>query len=327
MPSESDFELAETQAPEPRKGEVLVRNIFMSVDPYMRGRMYDKPSYVPPFELSKPLEGGCIGEVTVSESEKFRTGDIVLGTKGWREYFLSDGSDLTKIDPTVAPIQSFLGVLGMPGMTAYVGLLDIGRPKEGETVFVSAASGAVGSVVCQIAKIKGCRVVGSAGSDDKIAWLLDTVGIDSAINYKKYGNARELGMELGKLCPNGLDIYYDNVGGEHLETALDHMNPFGRIVLCGMISLYNAAGRQPGPGNLFLAVTKRLTLQGFIVMDHMDRQNQFYADMGKWIREGRIKWKETTVEGIENAPKAFLGLFTGENLGKMLVKIGADRTA
>ncbi len=324
MPDESHFELAETPIGEPAEGEVMVRNIYMSVDPYMRGRMNDQASYIPPFELSKPLEGGCVGEVAASKNPAFKVGDYVLGDKGWREFYLSDGSGLTKIDPAIAPLQAYLGVLGMPGLTSYVGFLDIGQPRTGETVFVSAASGTVGSLVCQIAKIKGCRVIGSAGSDEKISWLLDEAGIDDALNYKKTGNFRS---KLRELCPDGIDIYYDNVGGKHLEAALNHMNPFGRIVLCGMISQYNATSREAGPGNLFLAIVKRLTLKGFLVFDHKDRQGQFYSDMSNWIKEGKIKWKETILEGIENAPKAFLGLFTGENLGKMLVKLDPDYVA
>jgi hypothetical protein len=323
IPGESDFELAKASIPEPGEGEMLIRNIYISVDPYMRGRMRDQASYVPPFELSKPLEGGCIGQVTASNRGKFEVGDYVSGIKGWREFYLSDGSDLMKIDPHLGPIQAFLGVLGMPGLTAYVGLLDIGQPKAGETVFVSAASGAVGSVVCQIAKIKGCRVVGSAGSDEKVVWLVNSAGIDAAINYRKAENLR---AELAKLCPAGIDIYYENVGGKHIEAALDNMRLYGRIVMCGMISHYNARTPEPGPGNLFLAITKRLTLKGFIVSDHMDRGMQFHADMGAWIREGKIKWKETVIDGIENAPKAFIGLFKGENFGKMLVKVGPDPT-
>ncbi len=321
MPNESDFELAEVPIPEPGEGEILVRNIYMSVDPYMRGRMMDIESYIPPFQIGKPLEGGCVGQVLKSHGDKFQVGDYVLGMSGWREYYVSNGSDLTKIDPKIAPVQAYLGTLGMTGLTAYVGLLDIGQPKKGETVFVSAASGAVGAVVCQIAKIKGCRVVGSAGSDEKIAWLMDEAGADSAFNYKKVD---DLTAELGRHCSNGIDIYFDNVGGKHLEAALSHMNTFGRVVLCGMISLYNATRPLPGPSNLFFATVKRLTLKGFIVSDHLERLPEFNADMGKWIAEGRIKWKETIVNGIENAPKAFIGLFKGENFGKMLVRIGSD---
>ncbi len=321
MPSEDDFDLVETEVPEPSEGEVLIRNIYMSVDPYMRGRMNEGKSYVPAFELHKPLEGGCVGQVVISRNSRFQPGDYALGMKGWRESYISDGSGLTKIDPAVAPVQAYLGPLGMPGLTAYVGFLDIGKPRAGDTVFVSAASGAVGSIVSQIAKIRGCRVVGSAGSDDKTSWLLETAGIDAAVNYKKAG---DLTAELHRRCPEGIDIYYENVGGKHLEAALDNMKSFGRIVLCGMISMYNAAQREPGPGNLFLAVVRSLTLQGFIVLDHMDKLAQFSSDMGRWIREGRIKWKETVVEGIESAPEAFIGLFKGENFGKMLVKVGPD---
>ena len=324
MPSEDDFELVEVEIPELGEGEILVRNIYMSVDPYMRGRMNEGKSYIAPFELHKPLEGGCVGRVVISRNDKFERGDYVLGMKGWREYFITDSSGLSKIDPAVAPVQAYLGPLGMPGLTAYVGLLDIGRPREGDVVFVSAASGAVGSIVSQIAKIRGCRVVGSAGSDEKVSWLLETAGLDAAINYKKAGN---LTAELAGLCPAGIDIYFENVGGKHLEAALDNMKLFGRVVLCGMISMYNATQREPGPGNLFLAITRRLTMRGFVVLDYMDNLEQFSSDMGRWIHEGRIKWKETIIEGIENAPGAFLGLFKGENFGKMIVKVSSDPAA
>lgn len=320
LPSEDDFELALVPIPEPGPGEVLVRNIYMSVDPYMRGRMVDRESYVPPFQLGQPLEGGCVGQVVASRGS-LQVGDYVLGMQGWREHYVSSSVGLTEIDPNVGPIQAFLGTLGMTGMTAYVGLLDIGQPQEGDTVFVSAASGAVGSIVCQIARIKSCRVVGSAGSDEKVAWLRDKAGIDAAFNYKTVGR---LSAELARHCPNGIDVYFDNVGGEHLEAALGHMNAFGRVVLCGMISQYNLTTPAPGPRNLVLAVGRRLTLQGFIVSDHWDRRPQFYADMGAWIAAGQIKWRETVVEGIENAPQAFIGLFKGENFGKMLVRIGRD---
>jgi NADPH-dependent curcumin reductase CurA len=211
--------------------------------------------------------------------------------------------------------------MGMPGITAYVGLLDIGQLQEGETVFVSAASGAVGSVVCQIAKIKGCYVVGSAGSEQKVNWLLSDAGIDAAFNYKESG---DLAAELARACPNGIDVCFENVGGDHLEAAIQHMNNLGRIVVCGMISQYNATEPVPGPGNLSYVIGRRLTLRGFIVSDHYDRLPQFYADMGKWIDQGKIKWRETIIEGIENAPRAFIGLFKGDNLGKMLVKVGPD---
>ncbi len=321
LPREKDFKLVETPIPEPAEGEILVRNIYMSVDPYMRGRMYDRESYAPPFQLGKPLDGGCVGQVLEAKGGKFQRGDYVLGGLGWREFFVSNGTYLTKIDPTIAPIQTYLGLLGMPGLAAYVGLLDIGQLGENETIFVSAASGAVGSLVCQIAKIKGCRVLGSAGSDEKIAWLLDEVGVDAAFNYKKVDNLR---VELTKHCPEGIDVYFDNVGGAHLEAALSHMNVFGRIIVCGMISQYNATQPPLGPRNLVLVLTKRLTMKGFIVSDHNDRRQDFMIDMGKWLAANKLKWKETIVEGIENAPAAFIGLFKGENFGKMLVKIGPD---
>jgi NADPH-dependent curcumin reductase CurA len=321
MPAESDFELVEVPIPGPGDGEVLVRNIYLSVDPYMRARMVERPGYSSPFPLGQPLDGGCVGRVVKSKNETFAVGDYVSGFRGWREYYVSDGADLVKIDPKLAPIQTYLGTFGMPGMTAYVGLLDIGQLKGGETVFVSAAAGAVGSVACQIAKIKGCRVVASAGSDEKVAWLRDVAGVDAAFNYKKVD---DLTAELGRRCPDGIDVDFENVGGAHLEAGLEHMKMHGRVVLCGMISVYNATQPPPGPRNLFLAIGRRLTLQGFIVSDHQDRLPQFRADMGRWIAEGRLKWKETVLDGIENAPRAFIGLFTGENIGKMLVRIGPD---
>jgi NADPH-dependent curcumin reductase CurA len=321
MPAESDFELVEVPIPGPGDGEVLVRNIYLSVDPYMRARMVERPGYSSPFPLGQPLDGGCVGRVVKSKNETFAVGDYVSGFRGWREYYVSDGADLVKIDPKLAPIQTYQGTFGMPGMTAYVGLLDIGQLKGGETVFVSAAAGAVGSVACQIAKIKGCRVVASAGSDEKVAWLRDVAGVDAAFNYKKVD---DLTAELGRRCPDGIDVDFENVGGAHLEAGLEHMKMHGRVVLCGMISVYNATQPPPGPRNLFLAIGRRLTLQGFIVSDHQDRLPQFRADMARWIAEGRVQWKETVLDGIENAPRAFIGLFTGENIGKMLVRIGPD---
>ena len=323
MPTENNFKLVQVHIPEPTKeGEFLVRNIWMSVDPYMRGRMREgSNSYIPPFKLGQPLEGACVGQIITSNNNQFTVGEYVLGMLGWREYWLSNGSDVIKVNPNIAPIQSFLGTFGMTGLTAYVGLLKIGELKEGDTVFVSAASGAVGSVACQIAKTKGCHVIGSAGSEEKVKWLVDQAGIDNAFNYKEMNNISEY---LRKVCPDKIDIYFDNVGGKHLEAALDNMKTFGRIVLCGMISQYNSSSPLPGPSNLMLAITNRLKLQGFIVRDHYNMLNEFHAAMAKWIGQGNIKWKETVSEGIENAPKAFLGLFKGENFGKMLVKIGPD---
>jgi len=319
LPTEDDFELAAVPIPELQPGEVLVRNSFMSVDPYMRGRMNAGESYTASYQIDEPLTGGCVGQVVAGQHDRFKVGDYVMSFLGWREYFVSDGSNLNLIDPRLAPIQAYLGVLGMPGLTAYVGLLDIGRLKAGETVFVSAAAGAVGAVACQIAKLKGCRVIGSAGSPAKIAWLLEEAGVDAAFNYRA---VTDLTAELGRAAPEGIDVYFENVGGTHLEAALQHMNNYGRISVCGMISQYNATTPEPAPRNLGLVIGKRLTLQGFIVSDHADRQPQFFADMAQWLATGQIKWQETVVEGIEHAPQALIGLFKGENVGKMLVKLG-----
>ena len=325
MPTEDDFQLVKLNVPDLKDGEFLVRNIWMSVDPYMRGRMREIRSYISPFQIGKPLEGGCIGQIIKSNNNRFKVGDYVLGNLGWREYWISDGSgnDIMKIDPNMAPIQWHLGILGLTGLTAYVGLLKIAQlvDNSNSTVFVSAAAGAVGSVACQIAKVKGCRVIGSAGSQEKVKWLLDQARIDYAFNYKEVGE-NNISAELRKFCPDGIDIYFDNVGGKHLEAAIDNMKAFGRIALCGMISQYNLSSTPIGPYNLFLTVPNRLKLQGFIVRDHYDMLDEFYADMSKWIGEGKIKWRETVFEGIGNAPKAFLALFKGENIGKMLVKIG-----
>jgi NADPH-dependent curcumin reductase CurA len=324
LPGPNDFELVQLPIPDPGPGEVLVRNIYMSVDPYMRGLLRSREGYVPAVQIGEPLTGACVGQVTRSNNGRFPVGVYVMSFQGWREYYVSNGSDLTTVDPSLAPIQSFLGVVGMPGLTAYVGLLDIGQLREGDHVFVSAASGAVGSVACQIAKIKGCRVVGSAGSDTKVDWLLSEVGIDAAFNYKQ---VKGISDELAKHFPDGIDLYFDNVGEEHLEAAIYNMAMFGRIVLCGMISQYNATEPVSGLRNLSLATDRRLTLRGFIVLDHEDRLPDFYEDMKRWIAEGRITWRETILDGLENAPKAFIGLFRGDNIGKMLVKIGPDPAA
>lgn len=317
LPKLSDFELVETPPREPGEGELLVSNLFMSVDPYMRGRMNDVKSYTPPFALGKALEGAAVGRVERSRHPGFAPGDYVSSGLGWRDEFVSDGSGLGKIDTATAPPTAYLGVLGGTGFTAYVGLLDIGRPKPGETVFVSAAAGAVGSVVGQIARLKGCRVVGSAGSPAKVAYLRDELGFNAAIDY----HAESLEPALARACPDGIDIYFDNVGGDHLQAALALMNPFGRIPACGMISQYNNATPVPGPNNLTAIVRSRLTMQGFIVSDHLDRRPAFLAEMTGWLREGSVKTRETIVEGLENAPRALIGLLQGENIGKMLVKL------
>jgi NADPH-dependent curcumin reductase CurA len=318
FPRDSDFELAETPIPQPADGEVLVRNVYMSVDPYMRGRMNDTKSYVPSFQIGAPLQGGAVGQVVESKSDALAPGDWVNSMLGWREYYVADGSALMKIDPGLAPVSKALGVLGLTGMTAYVGLLDLGKPKEGDTVFVSAAAGAVGSIVGQLAKLKGCRAVGSAGSDEKVAAARE-LGYDDAFNYKEESPADA----LERLCPDGIDVYFENVGGDHLEAALPRMRLFGRVVLCGLISQYNDTSLRPGP--CFVpALANRLTIRGFIVSDHFDRLPDFLRDMSGWIKEGKVTDQETVVEGIENAPAAFMGLLRGENQGKMLVKVGPD---
>ena len=314
MPKESDFELVEVPLPEPASGEVLVQNIYTSVDPYMRGGMRSA-------EPGQSLEGGCAGRIVQSNSDQFKVGDYVTGPLGWRDHYIAAARSLTAADITIAPLQSFLGAVGMPGRTAYFGFLEIGQPKAGETVFVSAAAGAVGSIVCQIAKIKGCRVVASAGSDQKVTWLLEKAGVDAAFNYKQVD---DLEAELRKHCPDGLDIYFENVGGRHLQAALAVMNMHGRIPLCGMISQYNDIEPTPGPTNLSTAIGKRIKLQGFIVTDFTERNPEFYDDMRQWIAEDKIQWEETIVEGLENAPKAFIALFTGEKLGKIIVKVGSE---
>ena len=324
MPSEEIFEIVKVNIPEPKEGEFLVKNLWMSVDPYMRGRMKspeESKSYISSYRLSKPLEGSCIGQIIESENNNYKVGEFVLGNFGWRDYWISNGRDIMKVNSKIAPIQTYLGALGMPGLTAYVGLINIGKLNEGkDTVFISAASGAVGSIACQIAKIKGCHVVGSAGSDEKVEWLYDSIKLDYAFNYKTIGE-NNLSSELKKGCPEGIDLYFDNVGGKHLEAALDNTKTFGRIVLCGMISQYNVTAPYVGPSNIFLAITNRIRLQGFIITDHYEMFNQFQENISNWIKDGKIKWKETIIQGLENSPKAFTGLFKGENFGKMLIKI------
>jgi NADPH-dependent curcumin reductase CurA len=314
-PAPSDFSLVEVDVPDPAEGEVLIRNAYMSVDPYMRGRMNDAKSYVPPFQLGEVLDGGAVGQVVASRNERVPEGAWVVSRLGWRELALSDGSGLLQFDPSLGPVSTALGVLGMPGLTAYVGLLDIGRPVEGETVFVSGAAGAVGSLVGQIAKLRGCRVIGSAGSPEKVAWLRE-LGFDVAFDYRE--------TETREVLREGVDVYFDNVGGQTLEAALGGLRVGGRVVACGAISQYNATEPPVGPRNLFLVVTKRLRLEGFIISDHYDRLPAFLAEVAPWVRDGSVRYRETVVEGIERAPEAFIGLLAGENVGKMLVKVGPD---
>ena len=317
MPTADNFELVTVSVPDPAPEEVQVKNLWMTVDPYMRGRMIDRPSYVPPFKLGEALQGGAIGQVTASNDARFKLGDLVSTMFGWREVFNAPSSTLQKLDTFGLPPQAFLGVAGMPGLTAWVGLLKIAALKPGDVVFVSAAAGAVGSVVCQIAKTKGHTVIGSAGGSAKGAFLKQ-IGVDHVIDYKTTDNLTEA---VSRVAPNGIDVYFDNVGGEHLEAALTAANRFARFALCGMISQYNLVGQLEGPRNLMLAVGKSIRLEGFIVSNHFNLIPEFRKDMSGWIREGKITWKETVEQGIDNAPAAFLKLFKGENIGKMLVKL------
>jgi NADPH-dependent curcumin reductase CurA len=319
-PVPENFELAEVPLPEPGDGEVLVRNSYLSVDPYMRGRMRDVKSYIPPFAVGEVLQGGAVGQVVASNGGNVEVGSWVQSQQGWREHYISDGEGLLPVDPSLAPVSTALGVLGMPGLTAYAGLMEFGRPQEGETVFVSAAAGAVGSVVGQLGRIKGCRVVGSAGSPEKVEFLTGELGFDAAIDYKR----EDLKSALREHCPDGIDIYFDNVGGDHLEAALGRMNRFGRIPVCGMISLYNLDDPPPGPRNMTALMVSRVTMRGFIVTDHFDLYPRFVEEVSGYVRSGGMTYRETVLEGIERTPEAFIGLFGGENLGKMLVRVGPD---
>jgi hypothetical protein len=317
VPDEDLFELAESRIPDPADGQLLVRNSYFSVDPYMRPRMNDVRSYVAPFTLGEAMTGGAVGQVAASRNERYAEGDWVVHGLGWREWALSDGSGVRKIDPSSAPVSTSLGVLGMPGFTAYYGLYELGVPKEGETVFVSGAAGAVGSTVGQLAKIAGCRVLGCAGSSEKIAWLRE-LGFDDAFDYRE----RSVRAALAEAAPEGIDIYFDNVGGDSLEAAIGALRTHGRIVACGSIARYNDVEPAPGPRNMFMVVTKRLRLQGYIISDHYEHFPAFLERAQEWVRDGRLRYRETVVDGIENAPRAFLGLLRGENIGKMLVKVG-----
>jgi NADPH-dependent curcumin reductase CurA len=316
-PKDSDFRLVETDLPEPGEGEVLIKNTWMSVDPYMRGRMNDAKSYVPPFQLDAPLDGGAVGEVVASNSDTLEPGDTVLHSLGWREYAVAPAKGVRKIDTSLAPAQAYLGVLGMPGLTAYAGLIEVAGLREDDVVFVSGAAGAVGGLAGQIAKQRGHTVIGSAGSPEKVAYVTGELGFDRAFDYHD-GPVASL---LRDAAPDGIDVYFDNVGTDHLEAAIGALNSFGRVAMCGAISQYNASSPAPGPRNLGLAVGKRLTLRGFIVRDHGHLMPDFLREVGTWLSEGRIKYRETVVEGIENAPDAFIGLLRGENTGKMLVRL------
>ncbi|UXH42462.1 NADP-dependent oxidoreductase [Rossellomorea vietnamensis] len=318
MPVKEDFLYKEIDVPQPSNGEVLVKTIYLSVDPYMRGRMSDAKSYVEPFKLNEALAGGVVGEIVESKSAHFQKGDFVVGMLPWQEYSVAKEKEVRTIDPDVAPISTYLSILGMTGLTAYFGLMDIGQPKEGETVVVSGAAGAVGSVVGQIAKIQGARVVGIAGSDEKVSYLTDTLGFDEGINYKTTDNIYKT---LKEACPDGIDVYFENVGGEIGDAALSLLNKHARIPVCGAISSYNKTDRDLGPRVQSRLIKSSALMKGFVVNDYNDRFKEGATKLGEWLSQGKLQYEETITEGLDNVTDAFLGLFQGKNIGKQLVKI------
>ena len=315
MPTLDTFSIVDAEVPEPKDGEVLLRTRFLSVDPYMRGRMRDQKSYATPFALNEVIVGGVVAEVIESRAQAFQSGNIVTGLLGWQLYSVARAEGLRKVDPDIAPVTTALGVLGMPGLTAYFGLLDIGQPQEGETVVVSGAAGAVGMTVCQIAKIKGCRVVGIAGSEDR--YLENEFQVDATINYK----SADIKQAMRAACPNGVDVYFDNVGGEISDAVMQLINQRARIVICGQISLYNLERLDTGPRVQPYLLVNSALMKGFIVSNYAARFAEGGKQLAQWLAEGKLKYSETFVEGFENAPRAFLDLFAGKNLGKQLVKV------
>jgi NADPH-dependent curcumin reductase len=320
LPAADDFEIVDAPAPPVADGEVLRRSIYLSLDPYMRGRMSDEASYAASVAIGQPMVGHTVSQVIESRNPAFAAGDFVTGYDGWREAAVSTGQDLRKLDPSL-PISTAIGVLGMPGLTAYVGLLDIGQPRAGETVVVSAASGAVGSIVGQIARLKGCRAVGVAGSAEKCAFVVDELGFDGCVNYK----SATFRADLAAACPRGIDVYFENVGGAVFAAVLTLLNQNARIPLCGLIADYNATEPRPAP-NLRPLLVKRALIKGFIVSDHTNRAADFQREGAAWVQAGQIKYKEDIVDGLENAPAAFLKLFDGSNFGKLLVRVSPDPT-
>ena len=320
-PTLDNFRLEQVPIPQPGPGQMALRTLWLSLDPYMRGRMSDAPSYAAPVGIGDVMEGGTVSEVVASNVPRFAKGDILVGRTGWQTHALSDGSGLQRVDPARAPISTALGILGMPGMTAYMGLLEIGKPAAGETVVVAGASGAVGSVVGQIARIKGARAVGIAGGADKCRYVTEELGFDGCIDHR----APDFAARLAAACANGIDVYFENVGGAVFETVFPMLNPFARIPVCGLISIYNATTLSAGPillPQLMRAIlTKRLTFRGFIVSDFAARHGDFMRDVSAWLGEGRIKYREDVVEGLENAPKGLIGLLRGENFGKVLMRV------
>lgn len=316
MPTNDSFRFVDSETPPLSDGEVLVRTLYISVDPYLRGRMREGRSYIPPFEVDQVIESGAVGEVVESRSPRFQSGDIVTGMFGWRLFNVAKAEGLMKVLPGV-PVTTALGVLGMPGLTAYFGLLDIGQPQSGETVVVSGAAGAVGITVCQIAKLKGCHTIGIAGSDEKNRYLKEELGVDVAINYKTAG----MSEALKAACPNGVDVYFDNVGGEISDAVMPLLNKGARIIICGQISIYNLDKMDVGPRPQPFILINSALMRGFIITDYAARFAEGVAQLGQWLGEGKLKHAETIVEGFENTPKAFIGLFSGENLGKQIVKV------
>jgi hypothetical protein len=317
-PDADSFEFGEADVPEPADGELLVRVRCLSVDPYMRGRMRDSDSYAEPWDVGDVLKGGVVGEVVESESERYDAGDLVTGQGTWADYSVLDADDAAPVDPAVADLPAYLGVLGMPGRTAYFGLLEVGEPKPGDTVVVSGAAGAVGSVVGQIAKLNGCRVVGFAGSDEKTRWLTEEVGFDAAVNYERTDDYR---AALDDAAPDGVDVYFDNVGGPITDAVFTKLNLDARVAVCGQIAHYNDESVPTGPRKLPLLIAPRATVRGLLVSDFAPRFDAASERLAEWVASGELAHRETVVEGLENAPDAFLGLFSGDNVGKQVVRV------
>ncbi|MBM62677.1 MAG: NADP-dependent oxidoreductase [Acidobacteria bacterium] len=326
FPVDTDFKMVEALVPEPALGQLLIRTIYLSLDPYMRGRMDATASYAKPVQLGSVMEGGTVGEVVASKHDQFEEGELVLSANGWQEYAISDGQGIRKLDPSIAPVSTALGVLGMPGMTAYVGLLEVGELKVGDTVVVSAASGAVGAVVGQIAKIKGHRVVGVAGVQKKCTYVTDELGFDACVSHQ----SDTLAVDLAAVCPDGIDLYFENVGGKVFDAVLPLLNQFARVPICGRIANYNMTSPPEGPNGvphlMGLILIRRLRLRGFIVWDHADSAAEFIREVGGWVRSGQLKYREDIVDGLGNAVTAFQGMLRGRNFGKLLVRVSDDKT-
>lgn len=325
-PEPINFELIEDDLPEPGEGELTARTIYLSLDPYMRGRMNDAKSYATPVGIGEVMTGGAVSQVLASNNPKFAEGDFIFGYSGWQDHVHTNGKGFRKLDPAKAPISTSLGILGMPGMTAYTGLRNIGEPKEGETLVVAAASGAVGSAVGQIGKIKGCRVVGVAGGEDKCNFVTGELGFDACIDHR----AGDFAEQLAKACPDGVDVYWENVGGAVFDAVLPLFNPFARVPVCGLIAQYNATALPDGPDRIPVlmrsVLSNRLRMQGFIVWDFVHQQKDFEEEMSGWIREGRVKYREDFIDGLENAPQGLMGLLEGKNFGKLIVRVSGDPT-